>query len=370
MAVAVRLAALAKERMGDVEGALAGAKRCLAISPVGASCLLDEWNIEASEGRCEDAVIAARRFVALQPGSGGAYYKLANALYGAGHPLEAVRDALEESASRSAPEVRKLTREAILAELALLTGDFAAEETYLRDAHRDSEQTSDEQTHFGQARREWSLAFEEGHRDEAIEVATAFLHQRAGWVAYDLFDPSILAYGALSRMQALPRAELDTVRAQWVQRDEQRSTQTRAGGQIGQTPGYRWALAYALPADTAEDARVALEALPRFLPLPDPAARHSDIDGPIGRVYFLAGRTEDALPFLRRAATSCVVLDVALEHTKASLYLADALRALGRNEEACARYAVVLSRWGHANRASRTAKAARDAWRELRCGSQ
>jgi serine/threonine-protein kinase len=99
-----------------------------------------------------------------------------------------------------------------------------------------------------------------------------------------------------------------------------------------------------------------------------PAGTHGD------EVFFamelIAGGTraiDDALPYLQRAARSCVALEVPFEHTQVQLVLGQALAARGRRDEACAALGVVLARWGHARPRSVTADRARELAQSLGC---
>ena len=121
-----------------------------------------------------------------------------------------------------------------------------------------------------------------------------------------------------------------------------------------------------MPATSEGDAREALDALPPFLPLPDPLNATPEWEGPIGRTYRLAGREHDALPFLSRAANACAQLAEPFEQTAASLDLGLALESVGSPAAACDAYRVVVRRWGRAP-ASLTAASARTHLKALRC---
>jgi serine/threonine-protein kinase len=121
-------------------------------------------------------------------------------------------------------------------------------------------------------------------------------------------------------------------------------------------------VAYADPALSADDAREALDALPDYLPLPSPLMRAPDLELPIGKVYRLAGRDAEALPYLTRAARSCVGREAPIEATWANLALGETLEKLGDRAGACAAFGVVVSRW----KGAPTSVSARHAARESR----
>jgi len=115
-----------------------------------------------------------------------------------------------------------------------------------------------------------------------------------------------------------------------------------------------WLHAYASAVETREDAERALAELPAFGPVPD-FTPYFPGDAYVGATYFLAGRVDDALPYLERAAYSCAALESPIEHTRAQRTLGDPLAQVGRHEQACAAWSVVLSRWGAARPRSITA---------------
>jgi serine/threonine-protein kinase len=126
-----------------------------------------------------------------------------------------------------------------------------------------------------------------------------------------------------------------------------------------------WVQAYAVPAETANEARGALDALDSFAPVP-PFMPQTVALADVGRTYLLAGRVDEALPYLRKAAATCMALTRPVSHTRAHLYLGDALAQKNDAAGACAAYKVVLDRWG-AELRSVTAKAARARRVALRC---
>jgi tetratricopeptide (TPR) repeat protein len=127
-----------------------------------------------------------------------------------------------------------------------------------------------------------------------------------------------------------------------------------------------WVQAFAVPARTREDALLALARMPEFLPITDPLNRLADRDEAIGRVYYLAGQYDAALPFLQRAASSCTAPAEPFPHVWSEYELGMTYSALGRKEEACESLTRVVKRWGREPR-SVTASAARSKMAELGC---
>jgi serine/threonine-protein kinase len=127
-----------------------------------------------------------------------------------------------------------------------------------------------------------------------------------------------------------------------------------------------WFFFYAGTAETASDAREALEALPRYSPL-------FTFDGMVynervmGRVLQLVGRLDEAIPHLRRAVASCFSPDSFPSHQWAARTLGEALEAKGDTKGACDAFGEVLAHWGNAKPRSITADAARAHMKKLGC---
>jgi serine/threonine-protein kinase len=90
-------------------------------------------------------------------------------------------------------------------------------------------------------------------------------------------------------------------------------------------------------------------------------------DAEVGRVYLMAGRPEEAVPYLRRAAASCTAFAAPVDQTRARLHLGMALEQTNDRDGACSAYRKVLDRWGHAKPRSVTADEARAHATKLGC---
>jgi serine/threonine-protein kinase len=132
--------------------------------------------------------------------------------------------------------------------------------------------------------------------------------------------------------------------------------------------GYRWAHGYADVASSDEDAREALAALPAYAPIPG-YWFHAPSESGIGRTHLLAGRVDEAIGWLRRAAGKCRALREPFEDTRAHFDLGRALEAKGDRAGACAEYGVVVDRWGKARPKSVTADVARARMKTIKCGT-
>jgi hypothetical protein len=199
---------------------------------------------------------------------------------------------------------------------------------------------------------------------DASTVAEEFWKRRDAYVADPREEDFALAkdaapemIAALARAKKITLNEAEARRSAWL-------VDWR-----GLAPAFRpylWLHGFAKPAETKDEAARALDVLPEYEPLPvfKPL---TFADGDVGRTYWLAGRVDDALPVLKRAAASCVALDFPIEATRAQLFFGQALEAKGDAAGACAAYATVLLRWGAAKGGSKSAKLAAERTAKLDC---
>jgi serine/threonine-protein kinase len=353
--------------LGEIDAALGALERCLEVSPRANECRENRVWIDQERGECARVEADARAMAAASPDSPAPYHLLAGALAALGRPQEAVREALRQKHERLPGAAR---REAELGDgvlLGLLMGDFQGAE---RDARALAELVAPRaaaEDHARPARWLVELYLETGRPKEAAAVADDFLRRRDMWEqsprAEDFAmarDPSAVMLRALERAGALSREDFEARREAWLRAWEARA----APG----TRGYLWIHNHAAAVETADDARVALAALPRYAPLPR-FRPLTPADAWIGATYWLGGRRDEALPALRRAARSCLALDHPVAHTKAHLFLGQALEAEGDTAGACAAFAVVRDRWGRSNPRPAAAAAAEERLRALGCGS-
>jgi hypothetical protein len=126
-----------------------------------------------------------------------------------------------------------------------------------------------------------------------------------------------------------------------------------------------WAQGHAAPARNAAEAKAALALLPELgdvLPAPG-AVFFSYEDGDVGALYGLAGDLPQAAARLEASTRLCTMYARIEEHN-----------ALGRVKEkqgdksgACASYARLVERWGHAHPRSVSAEEARARLAKLDC---
>jgi len=327
---------------------------------------LMQVRLDMAEGRCLEAEQHQRRLMAMPSSrneSSGTY--LAAAIQGRGGTMESVHEVLEHTWQLAPERKRELTRLANEANFDLLTGEFhkaQSAEDALSEVIRHENYEND---HAFTTRIQFYIAMELGNRNRAGRLASEYLAKRDGWLTMGALDWEIMPLRMEYLAGVLSRKEFDHRRQSWLARVANRSASVEGGGLVAGL-NERWQDAYALAAATPEDAADALRVLPQYLPITAAFERYVAADYAIGRVYFLADDIDKALPYLERAAHSCMALHFPVEHTSANLYLGMALEKRGDVSRACAAYGVVLTRWGKEPR-SVSAKAARTRSAALHC---
>jgi len=355
--------AIEAEDRGDIDGALAAYDACVALSPGAASCLRSRAVHAAQRGDCARVEHDARRLVGIEPNGPRAYEFLARALAALDRPVDAVRSALEQEWRLLPAERRPSMELADRARLAMMQGDFTGAEASaaaLRDLVRGART---EIEHATPVLLLLDIYSETGDEPRAGAVADEFRRERDAWIAARAIgDTSV--NGALPRILAASRRagkmssrEYEMARADWL-RDAEASLPPLWRREL-------WVPAFAEPAETPEEAVAALAALPAYAPLPPPRDL-TMIDAAVGKVYELGGRASDAIPYLRRAAATCLVLDDPVARVRAQLALGEALETSDA-AAACAAYVAVIARWGDARPRSRSADEARRRLRAMRC---
>jgi len=349
---ALRLEGEAHLALGDRPSATLALEACVHASPAATSCLRDLARTRSGAGACSLALDAARGLVDLEPEDTAALVELGGAMAATGADDAAVRDVFDRALASLEPARRAAPRAALRAHLAASRGDFAA-------ARRELD-TWDAAAHDEADRGEALLARASLERETGRE-ATLVPRARAVLAARDAaateVDRTIVALVVSYRTGAIARGELAAGRAAWWTREV---PPTARDPRV--VASWRWVTAYAYAALTADEAEEALALVPD--PPLDPV-RDESFDEAVGATLLLAGRRDEAIRFLRRAAGSCRAALTPFPSTWAHLELGEALEPTD-TPGACAAYRVVLDRWGDA-RGSKSADRARRRRAALRC---
>jgi serine/threonine-protein kinase len=344
---------------GNLDGALASADRCLALSPSATTCLRARSNVQQLLGTCDPLEDNARKMIALEPDSAAAYEYLVTALVMRGAPVESIAEALRRGREHATTPSDRAYHEAwdpVL--LAILAGDFASAAAALPAFEAwASGQTS------ASSVGEWAgaaiVVLEELERTrDAADVAEAYL-KRLPVLTPDASDVArSRALLALHVAGRISESDFRADRESWA-REEAAKLPPRDANLV-------WLGFYGVTSVTAADAREALEALPRYSPLP-PFDGNAHLERHMGHVLLLAGRVEEAIPHLRRAVRTCWGSNYLFSHHVAAETLGEALEQKGDKPGACEAYAEVLKHWGHAKPRSVTADKARARSKALGC---
>jgi eukaryotic-like serine/threonine-protein kinase len=351
--------------LGETADALASLDRCLAVSRSSTECLWYRAQIDEQEGACEREEADVRQWIARDPDDWVGYQWLASSLLAQGRSIETVQTALEERWVRAPPERKARIQLVDEIRLDAAFGAFADAEKKAKELE---EHLASEPGALAHAESHVLLVriYEEtGRPEDARRTAEAFLKRRDAWAMPHRVDdraiwedPVPLMLGTLLETGALSATEFAARQRDWLNAWESKTSDAYVH--------YLWIYGYAAPASSAAGARAALDALPRFSPLP-PFNPQTIGGAEIGKAYLLAGQPREALPYLRKATASCGIAHDPIVFTRASLHLGMALEATGDRAGACQAYRSVLDRWKGAKPRSVTLEEARRRAAALGC---
>lgn len=338
-------------------------ERCGAISPGSSECFLGLIWLDSMEGRCSDAERDARRSVDRDPHLAG---NLACVMYGAGRPIEAVREVLDQSAAAfgSAPRMQ-WQRIVDQTRAALVAGDFMRARALAEQSQAlaDGNVHAVFRDHLLPALVLVAIARETGDDAQAFRVAWDFTRRSDTWSKSTQGDGGIDASLWLARQTVraggLSREEFRSRRASWIEEEQKNLAAT----------GLIWTYAFASTAETSEEATAALATLTDYAPLSSFAYYVGIPDAEIGSTYLRAGQVDSAIPYLAKAVANCSAFRHPFVHTRATLQLGQALESKGDARGACSAYAKVVERWGNARPRSVSAENARLRLKALACGT-
>jgi eukaryotic-like serine/threonine-protein kinase len=321
--------------------------RCLELSPQSTDCLSARVKNRNTKGDCAAGEADVRRWLQLQPDSRTAPAQLSGFLAERGAPVSALREALGADPF-SYGEMDEI-REALIP---MYEGDFAEVERVAKEAFARVPQKASQSEHLDPALTLVHANAEMGDLAGAASVASDYLSRSAVWGDARFASPSEMV-AAAARGGRMDRAEASRrIEANFEQDKEL------------EPPIDAWTNDYAPAAETRTEALAAvakLEALGLALP------KFNTPDS--GRVLFLVDRGADARPRLERHVGACTSRLLNTRNwVHSHLYLGELDEQAGNKPSACAHYAKVLERWGHAKPRSVTADEAREHAKALGCG--
>jgi serine/threonine-protein kinase len=352
-------------RMGRVSEALVAVGRCIEVAPDTSDCLYERLTIDKIDGNCASLEHDARSWIAVQPHAAHAYGELAIALHGQGHPLREVKTTVDVAVAGWERDGAHMQAQLLLAQFAILTGDFRGAERIVRGFQSRSKDVQEERVHMVLSSLLVEILGETGRDKEAGEEASALLARRsvllttaARVTAWS--DTTMLLWRAALQGGKVSRAEYDDARRAFLSRWSNPLVEKRAAA---------WSMGYAFPAFTRKEAEEALAVAPDLGPHHDHRSQAEIKNFAAwlhGRTRLLASDAVGALDDLTVAVADCNALGAPMRHTQAQFHLGMARESVGDRAGACAAYGVVLDRWGK-NAASRTARDAAERARALRC---
>jgi eukaryotic-like serine/threonine-protein kinase len=361
---------LAYYAQGKYKEARAAFERCGTLSVDGADCFAWLGLVDSAEGHCADFEKHEHSAADRNPvWSLGILWAMAST----GQRSEIMEETASQIAAALPAEFTPAVIDAgMKVRLAILEGDFARAKLL---ATRESALiVGDPALRASYGRRYlvaghlFDIALETGDDASMRSIANDFVTHRDAWSSESMMGHGAdlsLYFARLALPDGPPGASFEALRQTWVDR----------ALFAGADPGQVWVYAYASTSMTPDDARSALDALAHFGPAAPSSGfpweltdRAGSPEADIGRVYLLAGRVDDAIEHLTRAAAQCDQLTSTIDHVRAELNLGLALEQKPDRVGACAAYGKVLARWGHAKPRSVTADAARARATALRCG--
>jgi tetratricopeptide (TPR) repeat protein len=342
--------------LGRTEQARKELDECTKLSKSAAICIRDRLWLADRAGKCADMEHDAREWSNIEPDASEPDYQLAVALAAEGQAQVSIQEALRRQWTKMSLVEKKTQEPSDQADLAIFVGDFTAGSRFAHTWENALKADADVLEHAGPEILLAHLAFEAGDTAGAADIADAFEKRMKGYSQRITgMDPSLDFDELLYRGNRITKAELDTRRAAWLSRMEgkesQREKQRRSG--------VRWANVYAGFAETLEEANEALGKQNDFMPMPPDARAPLEFAASTGKAYALAGKADDAIPYLERVTRSCSALKNPALVTRAFYFLGLAYETKGNLEEAKKAYKAVVDRWGSAKPKSTTADKAK-----------
>jgi eukaryotic-like serine/threonine-protein kinase len=332
--------ATADAALGHVPEGLATAERCITRTPIASLCVETRYAILSSAGQCKRAREEANHWASLEPQSPRPFAALARALHADNAPRASVEEVLTRRWALVPAADKKLEELRDRAALAVIDGDLAKAEDIAREVDAALPLTADAYDHAIPARLRVNVLMELDRMKDAAKAARQFLDRMDAWPAYPFApSPSVGFLEPLFRTGEIGKGELAQMRSDWLEAEKRRASEART---TALDPWVAWATVYGSFAETRDEALEALGKAPRS----EPAARAGlFVDFTVGKTFALAGRNDDALPFLSRVTSTCSTFDAAMQIAKAHLLIGQILEAKGDASGARAHYERITDAW-------------------------
>jgi tRNA A-37 threonylcarbamoyl transferase component Bud32/tetratricopeptide (TPR) repeat protein len=351
---------------GDLVGAGATAEACVGTSLRSNRCISTLFFVRSIQGRCRENEALSQRLITVSPDDIFGYLDLHETELALGEPDETVRATEERLIGHTEPADQAWARLHYPWLRAVLEGDFARANELIDKEAALAVEGAHLADHLRALHDTAVTAMETGDMARAGRAADAYLKRKRALPPPTYVTRNGIAREHVPAMLAIARRagilSADDARRQlatWL--DEWRARLE------GREAAYLWLQAYAMPAETREEADEALARAPEDV---RPLLNGDELEvEAIGRVDALAGRFAEAIPLLENASRRCRVRRFPLAIVRAAYYLGLAREGVGDKTGACEAYGHVLARWGKGGKVkSTTAELAGRQSRSLRCG--
>ena len=352
---------------GKFDESLATVKQCLEVTPEASWCIWVSEFIHGARGECELNEANARRRIAIDPNIHDGYKSLLYTSIALRKPEPLLLEALDQTVQRIPDEFgKKRFRLNMSIRIASIKGDFVTASKLTAELRALVATRTDAADHAAATLISAEIEREAGRPDRAAEIAKAFVQRRDVWQAEPIvhdysmagdLTPLILTF--VHDPKYLPVAEYQAALDGWRKRND--------AGAYGDYRPYIWVYGYAAAVVTADDAKLALEALPRYSPIPPFLPNGALPALSVGRALWLGGKEEEGLAYLARAAGQCDLGTRPMQIITSHAWYAEALEKKGDKAGACRELGTLLSFWGNAKPRSVTADWAKARSRALAC---
>jgi len=352
------IAARAYAEVDDLKGLHASLNSCLKIAPGSGDCRYLSTVVALNEGECARAERESRLWNAALPKDPDPYFYLAESLTGLGRSPEEIRSVFEQwwhPQSAADRPIRQCRDEGLIA---LLAGNFKGADEAFQSCET-APTAGQDAYHQGLPRLlRWQLARELGDRKRTTEFAKSYIAASSAWNDSENYDTRIDRH-QLEYISGIISAET------FARRRDEWLAEPIPPEHYFALPGVRWYQAYAFPAKTVDDAKVAMAHLPTSKPIIPIHIRHAHVSETIGAVFLLAGDLDSAQPMLNQAAHTCTAASI-LSVMRARYLLGTLYEAKGNVPAACEAYGSVLAVW-KADTGSQSARLASENRKRLQC---
>ncbi len=285
-----------------------------------------------------------------------------------------MNELLREASLRSPSEnpERRLADEETETAIHIVLGDFSSAIQFYKKRAKTVEAIAEENDHLKAIEPLVRVHEETGDMQRAGSLAKAYLSKRDAWVhtPEQQWDPTGLFLTILVHAGVENEGDAESERARHI------DGMLRAP-EPGLTHAMVWTTQYATDIRTPADATIALAGAGRLALPPDEAGARrlalprsdepADRIAMTGSVFALAGRPDEAIPYLEASTRACNTSSRPFDLPRAHLHLGLAREQKGDIPAACAEYAAVLAQWGSAKPRSLTAEDARKRATGLGC---